>query len=181
MDHLSRWLQEQRVRLRQESRSRKDSLSSRTDRGSGLIRGQLDIVDKLISDIDPELTAQAALQSKAYARSLRSFEQRITHIKTQHKRKDQDLQVYYEHLHSIYADLDEPDGMEGVSSRVLEPSLEHQIREHESVGRWTSAQSCWEVKLQQSPDEVSLHIGLLRCLRSLGHYGELVTCGLSSH
>lgn len=128
-------------------------------------------MDRLIAEIDPELTAQAALQSKAFARSLKSFEQRISHLKNHSKRKDADLQDYYEYLHRIYADLDEPDGMEGVTARVLAPSLEHQIREHESVGRWTSAQSCWEVKLQQSPNDVSLHIGLLRCLRSLGHYG----------
>jgi serine/threonine-protein kinase ATR len=62
--------------------------------------------------------------------------------------------------------------MQGVSISVISPSLEHQIREHESVGRWTSAQSCWEVRLQQSPNDVQLHMGLLRCLRNLGHYGE---------
>jgi serine/threonine-protein kinase ATR len=110
------------------------------------------------------------LQSKAYARSLRNFEQRITVLRSD--RRKPDLQLYYEQLHQIYAEIEEPDGMEGVSTFVISPSLEYQIREHESTGRWTSAQSCWEVRLQQSPDDVSLHVGLLRCLRNLGHYGE---------
>ncbi len=136
-------------------------------------------VDEVLSSIDVELTAHAALQSKAYARSLRNFEERIAHLKHVEKRTDNDLQAYYEHLHRIYADLDEPDGMEGVSISVIAPSLEHQIREHESVGRWTSAQSCWEVKLQQSPNDVQLHIGLMRCLRNLGHYGENVHLEIS--
>lgn len=65
--------------------------------------------------------------------------------------------------------------MEGVSAFVISPSLEHQIREHESTGRWTSAQSCWEVRLQQSPDDPTLHVGLLKCLRNLGHYDTLRT------
>ena len=82
-------------------------------------------------------------------------------------------QEYYENLHECYADLDEPDGMEGISTKIVAPSVLHQIREHESTGRWTSAQSCWEVKLQQTPDEPTNHIGLLRCLRNLGHYGAL--------
>ena len=86
-----------------------------------------------------------------------------------------DLQPQYERLHEIYAQLDEPDGMEGLSSLINLPSLELQIREHESTGRWTSAQSCWEVKIQKAPEDLSLHIGLLRCLRNLGHYG-IVTC-----
>ncbi|KAK8854748.1 hypothetical protein IAR55_003487 [Kwoniella newhampshirensis] len=150
MDHLSKWLRLNRV-----------ARSDRTD----ITR----IVEGVLSSIETELMANAALQSKAYARSLRSFEQRIVQLRRE-KRENTELQTYFERLHQIYSELDEPDGMEGVSAFVISPSLEHQIREHESTGRWTSAQSCWEVRLQQSPDEVALHVGLLKCLRNLGHY-----------
>lgn len=154
MDHMSKWLRLQRVK------------------GSNLDRGERSkVVEGVLSSIETELMAHAALQSKAYARSLRSFEERI--IQLRKERKDTaELQTYFERLHQIYAELDEPDGMEGVSAFVISPSLEHQIREHESTGRWTSAQSCWEVRLQQSPDDPTLHVGLLKCLRNLGHYGE---------
>ena len=154
MDHLSKWLRLQRV--------------GRSDRGT-----QTKIVEGVLSSIETELMANAALQSKAYERSLRNFEQRIVQLRKE-RRANAELQTYFERLHQIYAELDEPDGMEGVSSFVISPSLEHQIREHESTGRWTSAQSCWEVRLQQSPEDVSLHLGLLKCLRNLGHYGELL-------
>ncbi|XAO25645.1 hypothetical protein I312_104473 [Cryptococcus bacillisporus CA1280] len=152
MDHMSKWLRLQRVK------------------GSNLDRGERSkVVEGVLSSIETELMAHAALQSKAYARSLRSFEERI--IQLRKERKDTaELQTYFERLHQIYAELDEPDGMEGVSAFVISPSLEHQIREHESTGRWTSAQSCWEVRLQQSPDDPTLHVGLLKCLRNLGHY-----------
>jgi serine/threonine-protein kinase ATR len=81
------------------------------------------------------------------------------------------LQPYYERMHNIYAELNEPDGMEGISTSIISPSIQHQIREHEMTGRWTSAQSCWEVQLQLHPEEPGSHLGLLRCLRNLGHYG----------
>ncbi|KAH9077054.1 hypothetical protein EDB83DRAFT_2504335 [Lactarius deliciosus] len=55
-------------------------------------------------------------------------------------------------------------GMEGISTLILSPTLEHQIRQHESTGRWTSAQN-----------NLEYHIGLLRCLRNLGHYDTLRT------
>jgi len=152
MDHLSTWLRHQRV--------------GRSDRGS-----QTKIVEGVLSSIETELMANAALQSKAYARSLRNFEQRIVHLRKE-RRSNSELQTYFERLHQIYAELDEPDGMQGVSTFVISPSLEHQIREHETTGQWTSAQSCWEVRLQQSPEDVNLHLGLLKCLRNLGHYGE---------
>jgi len=152
MDHLSTWLRHQRV--------------GRSDRGA-----QTKIVEGVLSSIETELMANAALQSKAYARSLRNFEQRIVHLRKE-RRSNSELQTYFERLHQIYAELDEPDGMQGVSTFVISPSLEHQIREHETTGQWTSAQSCWEVRLQQSPEDVNLHLGLLKCLRNLGHYGE---------
>jgi serine/threonine-protein kinase ATR len=153
MDHLSKWL-----RLQQTARS---------DR-----RSRIEVIEAVVTGIDTELMANAALQSKAFARSLRNFEQRILQLRAL-SRSDDELETYFERLHQIYAELDEPDGMEGVSNFVVTPALEHQIREHESTGRWTSAQSCWEVKLQQSPEDPSLHVGLLKCLKNLGHYDTL--------
>ena len=160
MDHLSKWL---RLYLQRAGSSKADKATS------------FRAVESVISTMEVELMANAALQSRAYARALRGFEQRIIQLRRD-GRGNTDLQTYFEKLHLIYANLDEPDGMEGVSTFVIAPSLEHQIREHESTGRWTSAQSCWEVRLQQSPNDVTLHQGLLHCLRNLGHYGRSALC-----
>lgn len=135
-------------------------------------------VESILSSIDLNLMGTAALGCKAYARSLMAVEQLIV-TRQAAGASDTELQSHYERLHLIYAHLDEPDGMKGVSTKIVSPSLEHQIREHESTGRWTSAQSCWEVKLQQTPDDLDHHIGLLHCLRNLGHYGEYIGRGLA--
>lgn len=168
LDHLNKW-----VRLvRQNVGTKKaESKRSRANQVGSNAEEQLLRVDSILSSIDQNLLARAALQCKAYARSLMNFESQIISLRegsSFHK----DLPIYYERLHEIYSYLDEPDGMEGVSTLILSPSLEHQIRQHESTGRWTSAQSCWEVRLQQSPDNLDFHLGLLRCLRNLGHYGR---------
>ncbi|KAL1406340.1 hypothetical protein Q8F55_008039 [Vanrija albida] len=156
LDHLSKWLRQARA--------------DRTVRSS-----HLEPVEHLLSNIDTELAANAALKSRAYARSLRNFEERVVHLRNNEKRENKELQTYFESLHEIYAELDEPDGMEGVSAFVVSPTLELQIREHESTGRWTAAQSCWEVRLQQHPEDINLHLGLLKCLKNLGHYDTLRT------
>ena len=184
MDHISRWLQIQHNKQHtltsranklvrtHEAEDKKTALHEAAE-----INQQTSKVGGVLNTIEVEMVAKAALQSKAYARSLRNFEQRMIDLRTGPESFGNDrLQVYFERLHEIYAALDEPDGMEGVSTYVIAPSLEHQIREHESTGRWTSAQSCWEVRLQQNQDEVGFHIGLLKCLQNLGHYGELA-CG----
>jgi len=160
LDHVGHWMRRMRlVPLRAAKRSR--------------LRDALADVQALMDELSPDLLAQASLQCDAYARALLHFEYRIrVAARTQ---RPEELQPYYETMHEIYAALDDPDGMEGISTRVLEPSLEHQIREHESTGRWTDAQSCWEVELQRRPDDVRLHVGLLRCLRNLGHYDTMRT------
>ncbi|CBQ70513.1 related to serine-protein kinase atr [Sporisorium reilianum SRZ2] len=165
MDHVGVWMRRKRQDL------------ARTSRRPRVAQGGEEVlatVESIMQRISQELLAQASLQCKAYSRALLNFELRVRAMRSEGK-GDHDLQGYYENMHRIYAHLDEPDGMEGISTRVISPSLEHQIREHESTGRWTSAQSCWEVELQQRPDDPELHLGLLRCLRNLGHYDTMRT------
>ncbi|KIO32842.1 hypothetical protein M407DRAFT_66218 [Tulasnella calospora MUT 4182] len=166
MDHICKWIRGVRQELSPKKKSRNHQIAQLSE--------DLPNVDSLISSINHELTAQAAFQTKAYARALMNFEQLIV-MKRERNTSEDDLQAYYDRLHEIYSHLDEPDGMQGVSNLVLAPSLDHQIREHESTGQWTAAQSCWEIKLQKSPDDIEAHLGLIRCLRNLGHYDTLET------
>uniref|UniRef100_V5E7L0 non-specific serine/threonine protein kinase n=2 Tax=Kalmanozyma brasiliensis (strain GHG001) TaxID=1365824 RepID=V5E7L0_KALBG len=166
MDHVGIWMRRKRQELARTSRR------PRLATGGG--EETLAVVESIMHRISQELLAQASLQCNAYSRALLNFELRVRAMRSEGK-DDHDLQGYYENMHRIYAHLDEPDGMEGISTRVISPSLEHQIREHESTGRWTSAQSCWEVELQQRPHDPELHLGLLRCLRNLGHYDTMRT------
>ncbi|KAJ7055002.1 hypothetical protein C8F01DRAFT_1160647 [Mycena amicta] len=170
LDHLNKW-----VRLvRQEVGAKKHELKRQRHAANTQLEDQLVRVDSILSNIDQHLMARAALKCKAYARSLMNFEWQIATVQSRPART-KDLNEYYERLHEIYSHLDEPDGMEGISTLVLQPTLEHKIRQHESTGHWTSAQSCWELRLQESPDNLDFHLGLLRCLRNLGHYDTLRT------
>lgn len=162
MDHVSKWIREARQEFGKQDKKSRISGSN--------IDGVIVQVESFMSSIYGDITATAALETKAFARALMNYEMLVFQKRAQHQAEDS-LQDYYGKLHEIYAQLDDPDGMQGVSSLVLSPSLEHQIREHESVGRWTAAQSCWEMKLQSSPSDLDSHIGLIRCLRNLGHYG----------
>lgn len=158
--------------VRQEISAKKaDNRRSKPNQVGSDAEEQLLRVDSMLSSIDHNLMAQAALQCRAYARALMNFERQIVTLREAGSQSRSGME-YYERLHEIYSHLDEPDGMEGVSTLILQPSLEHQIRQHESTGQWTSAQSCWEVRLQQAPDNLDYHLGLLRCLRNLGHYGQ---------
>ncbi|RDX53828.1 hypothetical protein OH76DRAFT_1342536 [Lentinus brumalis] len=172
LDHVNMWLRGIRQHIAQQKNERKRA------RGSDdfIADGQMEAVrvESILATIDEGLMAKAAFQCKAYARTLMHVEQVIL-LQRERNAPATDLQRNYDHLHEIYAHLDQPDGMEGVSTMILSPTLEHQIRQHESTGRWTSAQSCWEVRLQHEPENLDYHLGLLRCLRNLGHYDSLRT------
>ncbi|CAE6451648.1 unnamed protein product [Rhizoctonia solani] len=178
MDQLNRWIRnknQEAVRKRSELRRGRQNVK---DLGGHPVVAALEYqrakVESLLSTIDNELLSNAAFRCRAFARSLMSFEKEIV-AKREQRKTEQELQPLYERLHEIYANLDEPDGMEGVSKLVISPSLEQQIRGHEMTGRWTSAQSCWEIQLQQEPNNLEPHIGLLRCLRNLGHNDAMKT------
>lgn len=167
MDHLNKWI---RLTRQDISLKRTETKRARHNQAINDAESQLIRVDSILGSIDQDLVAKAAFMCKSFARSLMNFEKQIVALQSRNAPRAE-LQVYYDRLHEIYSHLDEPDGMEGISTCITLPSIEHQIRQHESTGRWTSAQSCWEVRLQQSPDELEYHLGLLRCLRNLGHYG----------
>ncbi|QRV72397.1 phosphatidylinositol 3- and 4-kinase [Ceratobasidium sp. AG-Ba] len=176
MDHLSRWIRRKNqevVRRRAELR-RGRARDTSGQAAVALLEDQRVRAESLLSAIDTGLLSNAAFRCRAFARSLMSFEKEIVNRRQQNK-TDAELQPLYERLHEIYASLDEPDGMEGASKMIISPSLEQQIRGHEMTGRWTSAQSCWEIKLQQQPDSLEPHVGLLRCLRNLGHNDTMMT------
>ncbi|KAM0756274.1 hypothetical protein T439DRAFT_320977 [Meredithblackwellia eburnea MCA 4105] len=174
MDHLSRWMTHAR-KANQDASQTKKSKSRTSAQHENWWTAALIPVESAIRDVQYTLVGQAALTCKSYARSLLNFEAHIVERRASNNTSNAELQMYFENLHECYANLDEPDGMEGISTNIIAPSILHQIREHESTGRWTSAQSCWEVKLQQTPGDPANHLGLLRCLRNLGHYDSMRT------
>lgn len=168
MDHLNTWIRARQVYLAR--KYRKSSHKAEMEQMLQPVRR----VETMFKALPQNSVAEAALNSKSYARALLNYEKVLYALKPTHEQSK--LQPYYEHLHHIYAELNEADGMEGISASIISPSIQHQIREHEMTGRWTSAQSCWEVQLQLQPDDPQSHLGLLRCLRNLGHYGG---CGIA--
>ena len=163
MDHLNTWIRARQVYLQKKYRkmSKKDEME--------LMMQPVRKVEAMFRELPQDAVADAALNSRSYARALLNYEKILFERKP---RNDPSLlQPYYEHLHRIYAELNESDGMEGVSTAIVSPSIQHQIREHEMTGKWTAAQSCWEVQLQLRPEDPNFHLGLLRCLKNLGHYG----------
>jgi serine/threonine-protein kinase ATR len=135
-------------------------------------------VEAWLARIPQKLMAEASFRCKAFARALMHYEQ---HIRERRDfTKEQDMQSFYAFLQKIYSQMDESDGMEGISSLIIAATLDQQILEHESAGRWEAAHTGFEISLRKSPNSLETHIGLLGCLKNLGHLGMVLDYGIYS-
>ena len=135
---------------------------------------QINKVERLLVGIPPNGLSKRAMQCGSYARALFHWEQFIRKFEDQeNSHADQDeLNVHYKHLQDIYAQIEEPDGIEGISAQlhILDP--EQQILEHKRAGRWTAVQSWYELALTENPDDGKAQNELLLCLKSSGQHGK---------
>lgn len=174
LDYLSLWLQEKRKAVA-EARS----MAGKTGRGVSeedemeAIK-QISRVEGILQVIPAEIISRRAVECGSYARALFHWEQ---YYRQQQQLKAEANQVFekddlLQHLQSIYAQIDEPDSIEGITAhlRVLNP--EQQIMEDRKAGRWTAAQSWYEIALAEKPNDVETQVNLLTCLKESGQYGK---------
>jgi serine/threonine-protein kinase ATR len=75
-------------------------------------------------------------------------------------------------LQEIYTQIDEPDGLEGISARLQVLDVNQQILGHKKAGRWSAAQTWYEIKLAEEPNNVDTQVDLLTCLKQSGQHGK---------
>ncbi len=128
-------------------------------------------VSTLLASIPAEILSRRAVECKSYARALFHWEQHIRQVKN-NSSTEIDTTPLLERLQDIYTQIDEPDGIEGISAQLHVLDIDQQILSHRKAGRWTAAQSWYEIKLADDPDNVDLLVNLMHCLKESGQHGE---------
>ncbi|KAJ3311720.1 serine/threonine-protein kinase M1 [Boothiomyces sp. JEL0838] len=131
-------------------------------------QAELEIVSNFVKSIPQSVLANASIKCNSFSRALKHYEQHVR------QNKDQGQETYSVLL-KIYAELQDVDNIEGISKMLVSPTLEQQIIQNRVLGNYTLAQSCFEVLLQQDPENLNYQLGLLDCLKNLGHYDSLIT------
>lgn len=127
-------------------------------------------VEHVLKDINAEKIADRALECKAYSRALLSWEQRIRidRLASPQAGLSNDS---LGHLQYIYTQIDEPDGIEGISAHMHVLDIDQQSLAHRKAGRWTAAQTWYEIQLAENPNSATVQIDLMTCLKESGQYG----------
>ncbi|KAF9205154.1 serine/threonine-protein kinase M1 [Haplosporangium sp. Z 27] len=181
-DHISKWIQSRKLLSAKASSARSSYTSTATSipELSQTTLKQYDIaieaVQEQLKSISHDVIAMAAFRCKAYARSLLHYEQYIRDSRQQLGANDSAIQSMYEKLQEIYANLEEPDGMEGISTLITSGTPTQNLLQCESAGQWSEAQFYYEQGLQDDPGQFENHAGLYKCLENLGHYKMLSSC-----
>lgn len=125
-----------------------------------------------LTSISHDIVAMASLRCTAYARALFHSEQQIRDARQDTQTNPETLQDMYEKLQKIYVHMEDPDGMEGLSSKITSGAQTQSLLQCESSGRWGEAHSYYESWLQMQPEILDPHLGLYKCLDNLGQYGK---------
>ncbi|KAF7116577.1 hypothetical protein CNMCM5793_005058 [Aspergillus hiratsukae] len=179
LDYLSRWLQGKKKVLNSlknhashTGRSHKDS---HRDSLSETYSSQIKAVETFLTSIPPEVISKRAVECKSFSRALFHWEQYIRRFKNQSDKNERTSpELLYQHLQVIYSQIDEPDGIEGISTHLHMLNIDQQVLEHRKAGRWVTAQSWYELQVEKEPDNVDAQWNLLTCLRESGQQDAII-------
>lgn len=173
LDYLGRYVQ-----AKKKSLSSARSMAARTARPLSEIEestylSQIACIERILSRIPAQVISRRAVECGSYARALYHWEEHMRTMKqksTHPQAHPVDEEKLYQQLQDIYSQIDEPDGIDGISSylHVLKP--EQQVLEHRRAGRWAAAQSWYDLRLREEPENIGLHVDLLECLKHAGQH-----------
>ncbi|KAM0289256.1 hypothetical protein ACHAO9_006214 [Fusarium lateritium] len=157
VDYAMRWMQTKRA----------------AGRLSELDKERLTQVQEALDTIPAELIAQRAADCNEYARALFHLEQHAQKME-QRKREPGERTRLLQKLQDIYANVDEPDGLDGISAHLQVLDINQQILSHRKAGRWTAVQNWYEMQLAEDPSNTDVQIDLLHCLKQAGQHVEVL-------
>lgn len=137
---------------------------------------QIKSVEALLASIPPEIISKRAVECRSFSRALFHWEQYIRKCKSQGDLQERsNPELLYQRLQDIYSQIDEPDGIEGISSHLSALDIDQQVLEHRKAGRWATAQSWYELQLEKEPGNVDAQWNLITCLKESGQQGRFTT------
>lgn len=176
LDYMSSWLREKRLALNDMRVSAYKTGASLSELGETQAMAQVEAVEKFIGSIPAVTIAIRAINCRSDARALFHWEQHIRQKRplVPSGQLSAEAESTYERLLEIYAQIDEPDGLEGISAHLSVLSEEQRAINHSKAGRWTAAQAWYEMQLADEPANIDLQTDVLRCLRETGQSGALL-------
>lgn len=176
LDYMCIWLREKKKAVADIRANAYRTGHSPSDFNEIQDQGQIETIERFLATIPADLVATRAMECRTYARALFNWEQYIRQSRPliPVASTDSGNDAMNDRLIEIYAQIDEPDGLEGISAHLSILSDEQQATLHARSGRWTAAQAWYELQVAERPWKGELQTSLLQCLRETGRYAPLL-------
>lgn len=176
LDYMSTWLQEKKKALGDMRATAYRTGASPNDFDEAKDMAQIENIEEFLDGIPAEAVASRSSECGSFARALFHWEKYIRQKRsiTPSARMTADDEELYNRLQSIYANIDEPDGLEGIGAHLSFLTEEQQVVQHTTAGRWTAAQAWYEMKLTQDASDSGIQTSLLHCLQETGQYTSML-------
>ncbi|KAL4923269.1 protein kinase MEC1 [Aspergillus undulatus] len=178
LDYLSRWVHGKKKQLNSLRHRGHHRAGKENDRDllADSYSSQAKAVESLLNSIPPEVISRRAVECKSFSRALFHWEQYIRQYTNRPEtQQTTSLESLYEHLQDIYSQIDEPDGIEGISTHLHVLDIDQQVLEHRKAGRWATAQSWYELQLEKEPGNLDAQWNLFTCLKESGQQDAILT------
>jgi serine/threonine-protein kinase ATR len=152
-----RWIQQRKKRSRSEH-----ELPPRE-------RVLIDRARAVLERIPAKRVAERAVNCEQYPRALFNLEYDWARTPVEHTDARESLVRL---MQDVYSHIDEPDGLEGLSAQLKVVDIEQQMVIHRKAGRWTVAQTWYEMRIATEPDNFDVQHDLLTCLKQSGQHGK---------
>jgi serine/threonine-protein kinase ATR len=128
-------------------------------------------VQQILDAVPAHVMAKRATECGSFARAVYHWEQ---HLRVAEAGRDTELDEFRQ-LQEVYEQIDEPDAIEGMASRMHILDVSQQVLDHKQSGRWAAALTHYEIAVQKDPEDVGLQIELLECMKSARQYGAYMS------
>src|SRR5438046_557473 len=112
---MSRWIQEKKGQL--SAGSRRSRASQAKEEAEAVSHPRIRHVEEIINSVPAEIISRRAVECGSYARALFHWEQYIRQCRGTSP-PQAELEPLFERLQEIYTQIDEPDGIEGISAHL---------------------------------------------------------------
>jgi serine/threonine-protein kinase ATR len=124
-------------------------------------------VQRILDAIPANVMAQRATECGSHARAVYHWEQHLRQARDHDTELDE-----YRQLQQVYEQIDEPDAIDGISTKMHILDAAQQLLDHKQSGRWATALTHYEIAVQKDPQDVKLQVELLECMKSAQQYGK---------
>jgi serine/threonine-protein kinase ATR len=165
LDYLSRWVQQKNTLLSAYASRSSRALNIPSNFDAFVEKLQSSRVEQILAAIPPRVIATRASECKSHSRAVFHYEEDIRQLGSENV--DEQLKQ----LQAVYEQINEPDGIEGVSAHLRAINLSQQVLDHKRAGRWAAALSWYEIEVKDNPMDIETHINLLSCFKASSQYG----------